>query len=477
MLTPPKPSFHLSEDHPPVTERQAWKAHAALCVGLFMTLLDQSLVVVALPHLRDDLGASLNQAIWVSAVYLLTFAAPLLITGRLGDRFGQRNVYQVGMVIFILAAMACMISPNIETLIAARAVQGLGASLLNPQPLSIINRVFARNRRGAAMGVWSAVAGSAGLFGPVLGGLLVGAIGWRWVFVLYLPLGLISLMLVARWVPRLPTGIGRIDIFGALVSLIAVLGVVFTLQQGPELGWPVWIWGVLAGGMVAFSFFIWMQRRAHRRGSDALVPLELFTNRNFSLGTIAVAVLGFTVYSVNLPIMLYLQTGAALPPHIAGLMIMPMAIVSVTLAPFVGRWADRVAPGRLSIIGFSTMIAAMLLFVVAMRDGVPVGWVLVPLVMLGTANALCWSANSTITMRQLPAHLTGAGSGVYNTSRQVGAVVGAAALGAAMQIGIETTSFASAMGNAMLIPVVALVLGLVAVSNFAADTNKTPRSL
>src|SRR5699024_6353579 len=138
------------------------------------TLLDQSLIAVALPQLREDLDANVNQAVWVSAVYLLTFAVPLLVTGRLGDRFGQRNVYLVGMVIFTLAAAACAFAPTIEVLIAGRAIQGFGASLLNPQPLSVINRIFPRHRRGAAMGVWSAVASSSGLFGPVVGGLLAG---------------------------------------------------------------------------------------------------------------------------------------------------------------------------------------------------------------------------------------------------------------------------------------------------------------
>lgn len=158
----------------PIVESRAWKALGALSVGLFLTLLDQSLVAVALPKIQEDLGASLNQAEWVSAVYLLTFAVPLLITGRLGDRYGQRNIYLAGMAVFTLAALACVFAPSIEWLIAARAVQGLGGSLLNPQPLSIIHKIFAHDRRGAATGVWSAVASSAGLFGPVIGGVLVG---------------------------------------------------------------------------------------------------------------------------------------------------------------------------------------------------------------------------------------------------------------------------------------------------------------
>lgn len=446
-----------------------WKALGALCVGLFITLLDQSLVAVALPQITEDLDASVNQAVWVSAVYLLTFAVPLLVTGRLGDRFGQRNVYLVGMAIFTLAATACAFAPTIEWLIFARAVQGSGASLLNPQPLSVINRIFPVTKRGAAMGVWSAVASSSGLFGPVVGGLLVGGIGWRWIFFLYIPFGVVAMILVALWVPKLPTKISRIDPLSAALSLIAVLAIVVTLQQGPELGWPPWLFGVLAVGVAALVVFIWLQHRARRLGEDALVPLELFSLHNFRWGAISVSTLGFAVYSVNLPIMLYLQLGAGLSAQTAGFLMLPTAVVSVVMAPILGRLTDRLPPGRISIIGFSSMMCSLSLFVVLISTEVAVGWLIIPMVFQGAANAMCWSANSAISMRQLPPHLVGAGSGVYNTSRQVGAVVGAAALGAMMQINLQFVGFSAAMGLSLVLHVAVLGLGLLAVSRFRQD--------
>lgn len=456
----------------PIPEKQAWRALAALCIGLFVTLLDQSLVAVSLPRIREEFDASINQVVWVSAIYLLTFAVPLLITGRLGDRYGQRNVYLVGMAIFTAAAFACALAPSIEWLIVLRALQGLGGSLINPQPLSIIHRIFARNRRGAATGVWSAVASSAGLFGPVIGGVLVGTVGWRWVFFVYVPLGLVSLYLVARNVPKLPTGTSRIDLLSGLVSLIAVLGVVFSLQQGPEVGWSWWLWLILAVGVLAFLLFLRLQKTAADRGADALVPLQLFTYRNFSLGAFAVFTLGFTVYSVNLPIMLYLQVGQGMSAQIAGLMLVPMGVISVFMAPVVGRLTDRVAPGMISRIGFSAMIAAMASFGVLMHLNASPAWLLISIILLGFANSMCWAPNSTISMRDLPADLVGAGSGVYNTSRQVGAVLGAAALGAVMQMGEGTLSFGSAMGNALLLPVVFLLAGLVAVSRYRSTVGE-----
>lgn len=453
----------------PIPKQQAWRALAALCIGLFTTMVDQSLVAVAIPHLREDLDASVGQVVWVSAIYLLMFAAPLLVTGRLGDRYGQRNIYAVGLALFVTSALICFFAPTIEVLILIRAVQGLGASLMNPQPFSVINQIFPRDRRGTAMGVWSAVAGSSGLVGPVLGGVIVGAAGWRWVFLLYVPLGLIALFMTLRWVPKLPTAVSRIDIGSVALSIVSVFAVVFTLQQGADMGWPIWIWGVLALGLTAGIIFVLAQRRISNRGGAALMPLELFTIRNFTLGAISVTTLGFTVYSIQLPIMLHLQTGVGLSSELAGLMIMPMAVISIVLAPFVGRLADKVRPGVISTIGFSTLIASIVLFASLMRPGVPPWWMLIPIVLLGASNALCWSSNSTISMRGLPVHLIGAGSGFYNTARQVGAAIGAASLGAVMQVGVKSTDFSSAMGNAMLLPIGVLLIGLIAVTRFRSD--------
>ncbi|MGX1856589.1 MFS transporter [Dietzia sp. NPDC055340] len=454
----------------PVPERQAWLALTALCSGLFITLMDQALVAVALPSIREDLDASIIQTVWVVAVYLLAFAAPLLVSGRLGDRFGQRNVYLAGMAVFTAAATAAAFAPTIELLIAARAVQGVGASLLNPQPLSIIHRVFAYDRRGAAMGMWSAVASSAGLFGPILGGLIVGSAGWRWVFALYIPFGFLAFVLVALLVPRLPTGVGRIDLVSAALAVVAVLAVTLTLQQGPDLGWPLWLWAVVGAGVAAAALFVRRQFHVGRRGLDALVPPALFGHRNFALGSFSVFTLGFAVYSMNIPIMLFLQTSKGLSAEVAGLMMIPTAVVSLVLAPYVGRLTDRTAPGVVSTTGFVSMIAAMLLFAAMMTWQAPVLWLLVPLVLMGAANAMCWAANSAVSMRSLPSDLVGAGSGVYNTSRQVGAVVGAAALGAVMQVGIAHTDFSTAMGLTLVLPALLLLAGATAVRRFQPDS-------
>lgn len=443
-------------------KRRAYRALAALCVGLFLTLIDQSMVAVALPHIAADLGATTNQMIWVVAIYLLTFAVPLLITGRMGDRFGQRRMYLIGMALFVTAAGLCAVAPSIEVLIALRAVQGFGGALLNPQPLAVINRIFPRESRGTAMGYWSAVAGSAGMFGPVLGGAVVDAGTWRWVFALYVPLGIAAIVTVVLFVPHLPHTAALIDVPSALISLIAVAGITVAFQQGPEWGWGWPVWLCLVAGIVAMYL---LYRRQRTRGDDALIPLRLFNVHNFTRGVIAVFTLGFAVYTVQLPVMQYLQVELGMASAAAGLALIPMGVASVIFAPVAGKLTDRIAPGKVSTLGFASMIASMALFGVLMIAGASVWLLLIPITLLGVANGLCWSPNSAISMRDLPSDVMGAGSGVYNTSRQVGAVVGAAAMGAVMQMAV-VHGVGFGMGLSLFVPVAVLLVGLGAVRQF-----------
>lgn len=362
-MTNPESTSVTSETH-------AWKALGALCIGFFMILLDQTVVAVATPQLQSQLGASLNHVVWVTSIYLLFFAVPLLVSGRLGDRFGQRNVYLVGLTIFTLSSLACGLSPTVEMLILSRAMQGLGGALMGPQTMSVVNKLFARNRRGAAMGVWGAVAGLASLLGPIVGGLIVGTIGWQWVFFINVPLGILSFVLVYLWVPTFELTTGKLDFLSVIVSIAAMSALVFAVQQGPELGWPTWIWGLLVIGIVLIGLFIWLQKTADRRDSAALIPLSIFNIKNFSLGAFSISAMGFAIGGVMLPIMLFLQQGHGLSAEQAGFMLVPMAILSGGLAPWVGKQSDRMHPRILSMIGFGCMLLAAVSLVIVMRDGV-----------------------------------------------------------------------------------------------------------
>ncbi|AGF72281.1 MFS transporter [Corynebacterium halotolerans] len=450
-------------------EPQAWRALAALCLGFFMILLDQTIVAVATPQFQTQLDASLNQVVWVTSIYLLCIVVPLLFTGRLGDRFGQRTVYQIGVGVFTLAAIACALAPTIEVLIAARAVQGLGAAILTPQTMSVINRVFARHRRGRALGAWGAVGSVASLVGPVLGGFIVGTFGWRGIFFLHVPVGLLALVLAGRWVPTLPTYARRIDVPSVAVSFVAMAAIVFAIQQGPELGWPAWVWGLLAAGLILVVVFVRLQTSAGDRGSEPLVPLSIFRNRNYSLGAFSIATMGFTVSSMMLPIMIWLQAARGLSAEQAGLMMVPMAVVAMVLSPLVGPLADRYHPRLLSMLGFGLMAGSLLTAWAIMRSEVPTGWFLAAAALMGLGSSFVWAPNSTTTMRDVEIAHMGAASGVYNTTRQTGSVLGAAAVGAGMQIGVARAGLATGMADALLLPALVLVLGFVAVSFFRAD--------
>ncbi|WP_040738505.1 MFS transporter, partial [Nocardia tenerifensis] len=198
------------------TQRNPWLALTALVVGFFMILLDMTIVAVANPAIMTDLHADISKVIWVTSAYLLAYAVPLLVTGRLGDRFGPKNIYLIGLAVFTAASLWCGLSGTIGMLIAARAAQGIGAALMTPQTMAVITRTFPPDKRGAAMGLWGAVAGLATLVGPILGGVLVDGLSWKWIFFVNVPIGLVAFALAAWLVPALPTNRHKFDIPGVL---------------------------------------------------------------------------------------------------------------------------------------------------------------------------------------------------------------------------------------------------------------------
>src|SRR6195952_1804563 len=197
-----------------------WPALWTLVIGFFMILVDSTIVSVATPAIMKGLDADINAVIWVTSAYLLAYAVPLLITGRLGDRFGPKYIYMTGLVIFTLASLWCGFAGDINTLIIARVVQGLGAALMTPQTMAVITRIFPATSRGKAMALWGAVAGVATLVGPILGGVLVDGLGWEWIFFINLPVGVLAVVLAVRLVPALPTHVRRFDLLGVALSAV-----------------------------------------------------------------------------------------------------------------------------------------------------------------------------------------------------------------------------------------------------------------
>src|SRR5690349_21975829 len=224
-----------------------------------MILIDTTIVSVANPRIMEGLNTDINAVIWVTSAYLLTYAVPLLITGRLGDRFGPKNIYLIGLSVFTLASLWCGLSGTLEMLIIARAVQGLGAALMTPQTMAVITRTFPPNRRGAAMGLWGATAGVATLVGPLAGGLLVDGFGWEWIFFINIPVGVVAFVLAWILVPKLETHPHRFDIAGVFLSALGLFLIVFGLQEGEKFDWAPWVWGMIVAGVAVMALFVWTQ--------------------------------------------------------------------------------------------------------------------------------------------------------------------------------------------------------------------------
>ncbi|RAV33943.1 MFS transporter [Corynebacterium heidelbergense] len=449
----------MTEKSPAGSDVRPWRALIALCVGFFMILLDQTIVAVATPALQADLGATYNEVIWVTSAYLLFFAVPLLVTGRLGDKYGPKNVYILGMVLFTLSSLACGLAPSITWLIIARAAQGLGAALLSPQTMSVINRIFPRDRRGAALGVWGATAGLSTLVGPLLGGVITSLLSWQWVFLVNVPIGVISVVAVAKFVPTFPLLKRPIDALSIALSVVAMFLFIFSIQQGETTGWPWWIFAGMLAAVGIAALFIRRQAAAAKTDREPLLPLPLFARRSFAFGNIGIAAMGFAVAGMMLPIMLYLQQVHHFSPMRAGLMVVPMSVVSMICAPLVGRLVDRTDPRPVAIVGFSIMVLTVALLVLVLRPGVSQWWILPVTTLMGFGHAGVWAPNSTLTLRDLPHKWAGAGSGMYNSTRQLGAVTGAAVIGAVMQWRLAVGS-PGAFGQSLIPAAVVLAIGV-----------------
>ncbi len=314
-----------------------WRALWAMMVGFFMILVDATIVAVANPSIMEKLGAGYDAVIWVTSAYLLGFAVPLLLAGRLGDRYGPKNLYLLGLAVFTAASLWCGLSGTIGMLIAARVLQGVGAALLTPQTLSAITRIFPAERRGVAMSVWGATAGVATLVGPLAGGVLVDSLGWQWIFFVNVPIGIIGLGLAFWLVPDLPTKKHGFDPIGVLLSGVGMFMVVFALQEGQSHDWAPWVWGTLAGGIGFMAAFIFWQQA---NPNEPLIPLNIFRDRDFGLSTLGVATIGFVVTAMILPLMFYAQAVCGLSPTRAALLTAPMA-VALRRAGTVGRQDRR----------------------------------------------------------------------------------------------------------------------------------------
>jgi EmrB/QacA subfamily drug resistance transporter len=412
----------------------------ALCACFFMIMLDSTIVTVAIPTMLTDLHANLNEVVWVNSVYLLANTVPLLITGRLGDRYGPKTVLIAGLVAFTAASTWSGLATSAGELIAARTVQGLGAALMTPQTLSFITRLFPPEKRGVPISVWGAVAGVATLAGPVLGGLLVENAGWQWIFLINIPIGLVSLVIAVialpNWQPRRHL---RFDPVGTVLCGAGLLALVFGVQNGQHYHWgpvfgPVTIVHILVVGAVALAAFVY--RQVTVRAREPLVPNELFRDATFTYANLTHAAMGFAMTGMFLPLVLYLQTVLGLTALASSVLALPMALTAALAAGLSGALWTRIGARNLIITGFATMALAVGTLVVQAEPDTDPATLIPGLAIAGLGIGFVFSPLTTAATAGMPMDLVGAASGVFNTSRQVGGVLGSAATGLVLQLGV-----------------------------------------
>ena len=412
-----------------------WRALIVMCLANFLVVLDTSIVNTAAPDMMSSLGAGINEILWVLNGYLLAFAALLIVFGRLGDLAGPRALFTTGLGVFTAASVLCGLSQDLASLVAARVLQGVGAAMLVPQALVLIVGIFPPTRRGAAFGVFTAVAGIAAVGGPTLSGLLVTHLGWQWIFFLNAPAGLAGMLLAFRLVPALRPGIRhRFDWLGVIFASLGLTGVVYGLIEGQRHDW-----GTIAGAfslplvfgvssVLLVAFVVW-----ERHATEPLIPLELFRGRNYRIATLITLILSFALYGFLLVFVLETQTVLGMSPVMSGVSALPWTLTLCALAPVAGRLTDRVGGRGLLVAGLATYAVGVLGMAVLPTASSTGGTLTLPLVVVGIGQGMTFSPATTEAMRDIPPAQNGAASGVLNTARQVGAALGAAVVGAVLQ--------------------------------------------
>ena len=433
-----------------------WAVLLVVSLGFFMTLLDLTIVNIAIPNMIVRLHASLDDVLWVINAYALVLAVLVITAGRLGDLIGPRVMFAGGIAVFTVASAACGAAPSPGWLIGFRAVQGVGAAMLMPQTLTIITSTFPAERRGAAFGVWGAVAGVATIAGPTLGGLLVTAFDWRWIFYVNLPFGILALIMTFVIIPDLRPGRRhRIDIPGVLLASAALLAICYGLVEGQKYDWGT-ITGflsiplVLGIGVALLLGFLLLQGLTQDK--EPLVPFALFRDRNYAVvnwvsGTLAIGMMG-----IFLPFTIYLQSVLGFSALKAGLTMAPASLLSMVIAPAAGRMTDRIGGKYILMAGLTFFAVGM--GWAALAASPTSAWYdfLAPLIVAGIGMGCTFAPMVTTAIRNIDPPMAGAASGVLNTVRQVGMVIGTAAVGALLQNQLASSLASQAAARSSALP-------------------------
>jgi EmrB/QacA subfamily drug resistance transporter len=412
-------------------------ALAVLALGLFMTLLDLTIVNIAIPSIVDGIHASLDQVLWVLNAYSLLYAVLLITSARLGDIYGPRNLFAVGIVIFTVASGFSALAQDPTQLIISRALQGLGAAVLAPQGLPLMISLFPPDKRGGVFAIYGMMAGLAVIAGPTVGGFLVTHFGWRSIFTVNLPIGVLIFALAMLIIPDLRPGRKhRLDLLGVGLATAGLLAVIFGLIEGQRYDWGtvtgfVTIPMIIGVGILLLALFLFYQARM--QGGEPLLPFAVFKDRNFTLMTLVMAAMGFAILGLYLPLTIYLQSVLGLSAIDAGLTIAVQPLAMLVSSAVASQLAQKVNGKFLLVPGLLALAAGSGYIDVAAQANSG-RWDFTPgLVISGLGMGFIWTPVFSIATRDLPAHLGGVASGVINTIQELGGVFASAVVGAFLQ--------------------------------------------
>jgi EmrB/QacA subfamily drug resistance transporter len=415
--------------------RTLW-AFAVTSIALFMVVLDNLVVSTAIPVIRVDLGASLEQLEWTVNAYTLTFAVFLLTGAALGDRFGRKRVFMLGVGIFTAASAAAALAPSADWLIAARAVQGFGAAIVTPLTLTLLSAAVSRERRGVALGAWSGIAGLAVAMGPLVGGAVVDGISWQWIFWLNVPVGLVLLPLATQL--RESTGPDRaLDLPGLGFASVGMLGIVWGLIHGNGDGWTSpGIVGSLAVGALALAAFVAWENRA----AQPMLPMRFFRDRAFAAANGASLLMYFGMFGSIFLLTQFFQTAQGYSPLESGLRVLPWTIMPMFVAPIAGALSDRIGGRPLMAAGLGLQAIGLAWIAYVSTATVDYSSLVLPFILSGVGMAMFFAPVANVVLSAVRPVEEGKASGTNNAIREVGGVLGVAVLASifARQGGYDT---------------------------------------
>jgi EmrB/QacA subfamily drug resistance transporter len=442
----------------------------ACILGSSIVFVDGSVVNVALPAIQRDLGGGLALQQWVVDAYLLTLGSLLLVGGSLGDLFGERRLFLLGIVLFGVMSVLCAAAPDGTTLIVARGLQGIAGALLTPAGLAVIASTFSGEERGAAIGSWTAWTGVAFVIGPLVGGWLITHGSWRWVFLINVPIAIGTAARVMYAVPKRdhPDGRARVDVVGGALCVLGLGGPVFALIEEPRRGWgdPL-ILGSFFGGLALIALFVLWERHH----SNPMLPLRLFSKRNFTFANVETLTVYSALSTFTFFLVLFLQQLAHFSPLKSGLVLVPITIVMFTLSPRVGRLSMRYGP-RL-FMGIGPLVAAAAIVPLArLKPGFDYWWELLPsLLVFSIGLSMIVAPLTSTVLADAGERDAGIASGVNNAVARVAGLLGIAVVGAAIAGAdnkLDLSGFRMAMTITAALVAAGGIIGLVGIRNRAA---------